>query len=112
MCDPVENNLLGGRLSSLNRILPRIAVKENVQFRHLGNPTAIEFAIKLDRELHRHSLPRGPIRRVPDVAAGDSEGMTARATKPYFATSFETGFRDAGRPDPRGSAPCRKTYPF
>jgi hypothetical protein len=46
------------------------------------------------------------------VAAGDSEGMTARATKPYFATSFETGFRDAGRPDPRGSAPCRKTYPF
>ena len=111
MCDPVENNLLGGRPSSLDRVLPRIAVKENVQFRHLGNPTAIEFAIELDRELHSHSLPRQPIRRVPDVVAGGSAGtaagISARATKPYFATSFETDSCDAGRPDsraPRGVA--------
>ena len=41
----------------LNRVLLRVAVQEHVQFRHFGNPTAIEFAIKLDCELHSHSLP-------------------------------------------------------
>jgi len=57
MSDPIENNLLCGRLSSLNRILPRVPVQEDVQFRHFGNPTAIDLVVELDRELHSHSLP-------------------------------------------------------
>ena len=57
MGDPVENNLPRGRLSSLNRILLRVPVQEDVQFRYFGNPTAIDFAVELDRELHSHSLP-------------------------------------------------------
>jgi len=55
--DPVENNLPRGRLSSLNRILLRVPVEEDVQFRYFGNPTAIDFAVELDRELHSQSLP-------------------------------------------------------
>ena len=57
MSDPVENNLPRRRLGSLNRVLLRVAVQEDVQFRHFGNPTAIDFAVKLDGELHSHSLP-------------------------------------------------------
>src|SRR5260370_1362464 len=54
--DAVENNLPRGGLSSLNRVLPRVPVQEDVQFRYLGNPTPVDFAIELDRELHSHSL--------------------------------------------------------
>ena len=57
MGDPVENNFPRCRLGPLNRVLLRIPVQENVQFRHFGNPTAVDFAVKLDRELHGHSLP-------------------------------------------------------
>jgi hypothetical protein len=57
MSDPVKNNLARCRLGSLNRVLLRVAVQEDVQFRHFGNPTAIDFAVKLDHELHSHSLP-------------------------------------------------------
>ena len=57
MSDPVENNLPRGRLGPLNRVLLRVAVKKDVQFRHFGNPTAIDFAVELDRESHKHSLP-------------------------------------------------------
>jgi hypothetical protein len=61
--DPVENNLPRGGLSSLNCVLLRVPVQEDVQFGHLGNPTAIDFAVELDRELHSHSL--SPIAREP-----------------------------------------------
>ena len=57
MGDPIENNLLCRRLSSLNRILPRVPIQEDVQFRHFGNPTTIDFTFELDRELHSQSLP-------------------------------------------------------
>lgn len=57
MGDPIENNLLRGQLSSLNGILPRVPVQEDVQFRRFGNPTAVDFAVGLDRELHSHSVP-------------------------------------------------------
>ena len=40
MRDPVEDNLSRSGLGSLNRILLRIRVQEDVQFRDLGNPTA------------------------------------------------------------------------
>ena len=60
MGDPVQDNLPCGRLRPLNCILLRVAVQENVQFRHLGDPTAIEFAIQLNCELHSHSLARTP----------------------------------------------------
>jgi hypothetical protein len=57
MGDPVENNFPRCRLGPLNRVLLRIPIQEDVQFRHFGNPTTIDFAVKLDRELHSHTLP-------------------------------------------------------
>ena len=57
MGDPVENNLPRGRLSSLNRVLLRVPVQEDVQFRYFGYPTAIDFPVEVNRELHGHSLP-------------------------------------------------------
>ena len=60
MSDPVEDNLPRCRLGSLDRVLLRLAVQKDVQFRHFGNPTPIDFAVKLDRELHSHSLPPPP----------------------------------------------------
>ena len=57
MGDPVENDFPRCRLGPLNRVLLRVAVQEDVQLRHFGNSTAIGFAVKLDRELHDHSLP-------------------------------------------------------
>ena len=57
MGDPVENNFSRCRLCPMNRVLLRVAVQEYVQLRHLGNPTAIDFPVKLDRELHSHSVP-------------------------------------------------------
>jgi hypothetical protein len=56
MRDTIQYDLPRRRLRPLNCILSRVAVQENVQFRHFGDPTAIEFAIKLNRELHSHSL--------------------------------------------------------
>ncbi len=57
MGDPIEDNLLRSRLSSLSRILPRVPIQRNVQFRHFGNPTTIDFTLKLDREVHSQSVP-------------------------------------------------------
>ena len=56
MSDTVENDLPSSRLSSLNRVLFRFPVEEDVQFRYFGNPTAVDFAVQLDHELHSHSL--------------------------------------------------------
>ena len=57
MGDPVENNFPRCRLSPLNRVLLRVPIQEDVQFRHFGNPTTVDFAVQLNRELHKHSLP-------------------------------------------------------
>ena len=57
MSDPVQNDLASSGLRSLNRVLLRVPVQQHVQFRHFGNPTAIDLAVKLDRELHSHTLP-------------------------------------------------------
>jgi len=54
--DPVEDNFPRSRLSPLNRVLLRGPVQEDIQFRHFGNPTAVDFTVQLDRELHIHSL--------------------------------------------------------
>ena len=70
MGDPVENNFPRCRLGPLNRVLLRVPVQEDVQFRHFGNPTAIDFAVKLDRELHSHSLP--PLMRNGGRASGEA----------------------------------------
>ena len=56
MSDPVEHNLPRRRLGSLNRVLLRVTVQEDVQFRHFGNPTPIDFAVKRDHELHSQQL--------------------------------------------------------
>ena len=72
MGDPVENNLPRSRLRSLNRVLPRLTVQEDVQFRYFGNPTAIDFAVELDRELHSHSLaPTARVRRFGRASEGN-----------------------------------------
>ena len=57
MGDPVDNNLTRGLLGSLNCVLLRIAVQEEVQLRNLGNPAAIDFPVELNREPHSYSLP-------------------------------------------------------
>jgi hypothetical protein len=56
MSDAVENNLLRGRLSSLNRILLRVPVYEDILFGYFGDPTAVNLAVELDGELHNHSV--------------------------------------------------------
>lgn len=68
MGDPVENDLPRGRLSSLNRVLPGVPVQEDIQFRHFGNPAAIDFAVELDCELHSYSLALRARREGSDVA--------------------------------------------
>jgi hypothetical protein len=68
--DPVQNDRPSSRLRSLNRVLLRVPVQQHVQFRHLGNPTAIDLAVKLDRELHRHSLPPLIEERWPSIWRG------------------------------------------
>ena len=60
MSDPIEDNLPGGTLRPLNCILLRLAVQEDVQLWRLSDPTAIEFVIQLNRELHSPSLARTP----------------------------------------------------
>jgi hypothetical protein len=57
MGDTVENNFLRRGLGPLNRVLSGVAVQQDVHFRHFGNPTAIDLAVKLDRELHSRRLP-------------------------------------------------------
>jgi uncharacterized protein (DUF433 family) len=54
--DAIENDLPRGQLDPFNRVLFRIPVQEDVQFRHFGNPTAIDFTVEFDRELHSHRL--------------------------------------------------------
>ena len=56
MGNPVENNLPRGRLGTLNRVLLRFPVQEDVQFRNFGNPTTVDLMIQLDRKLHSPSV--------------------------------------------------------
>jgi hypothetical protein len=55
--DPVENNLLGRPLSFLNCVELRIPIQEDVQFRDLGDITAVDFPVDLNCELHSQILP-------------------------------------------------------
>jgi hypothetical protein len=57
--DAIENDLLRGRLSSLDRVLPGISVQKNVQLRDFRDPTTVDLAVKLNRELHSVSLTLG-----------------------------------------------------
>ncbi len=63
MSNTVENNLMRSQLSPLNRILLRVSVQEDVQFRHFRDPATIGLAVELNGELHNHNLP--PIERTP-----------------------------------------------
>jgi hypothetical protein len=55
--DAVGNNPPSDRPGSLSGVQLRIPVRENVQLRYLGSPTAIDFTVELDHELHSHRLP-------------------------------------------------------
>lgn len=55
MRDPVESNLTRGRLGFLDSVQLRITVQEDIQSPNLGDPTAIDFPIQLNRELHSQS---------------------------------------------------------
>ena len=57
MGDQVENNLARRRLRSLNGNQLRIPIQQDIQFRHLGNPPAIDFLVEINCELHTRSLP-------------------------------------------------------
>ena len=111
MGDPVENYLPRCRLGSLNRVLLGDPVQEDVQFRYFGNPTAVDFAVQLDHELHSHSLSptlqnsalgaafenlrRGKVWRLRSWtrwglgARADGERSTDRA----FRSQVDTGFQ-------------------
>jgi hypothetical protein len=54
--DPVQEDLSRGRLGSLNGVPLRVSVQEYVQFRHLGNPTAVDLPVELYREPHGPQL--------------------------------------------------------
>lgn len=104
MGDSVENNLPRGRLGSLNGVLLRIAVQEDVQFRDLGNPTAIDFPVELNRELHSHSLPplakSGASRptgtsRPGVISVGDSRDEVERLIQEAIELHLE-GMREEG----------------
>lgn len=56
MGNPVEENLPRGRLGALNRVLLRLPIEQDVQFRNLGNPATISFPVELNRKLHVYSL--------------------------------------------------------
>ena len=86
MRDPVENNLPRGRLSSLNGVLLRIAVKEDIQFRNLGNPTAIDFPIQ-------SSVGR----KLPRCSDG-TDSLPARSTAGRPTTGLRDNFRVARDP--------------
>ena len=57
MGDPVKNDFPRRRLRPLNGVLLRIPIQQHIQFRHFGNPTAIDFSIQLNGELHSHRIP-------------------------------------------------------
>jgi hypothetical protein len=50
--DSIQNNLESGRLNPLNRVLLGVLIKEDIQFRYFGNPTAIDFPVEFDGKLH------------------------------------------------------------
>ena len=52
MGNPVQHDFTRGNLGSVNRILLRFPIKQNVQFRNLRNPSAINLPIQGNRELH------------------------------------------------------------
>jgi len=54
--DSIQNNLPRGRLSPLDRILLRIPIKQHIQVRNFGDPTAIGLPIEFDLELHSDRL--------------------------------------------------------
>ena len=91
MGDPVENNFPGCRLGTLNRVLLRVTVQEDVQFRHFGNPAAIDFAVKLDHELHSHSLP--PLMRSGGRASGGASMVVDQKTT-WGAGGFNAGHEE------------------
>lgn len=50
--DPIKNNLTRRFLSAPNCLRFRIAIQEYTQLGYLGYPPPVDFAIKLDGELH------------------------------------------------------------
>ncbi len=88
MGDPVQDNLSRGRLHPLNCVLLRVAVQENVQFGHLGDPPAIDFAIKVNGKRHGQSL----------TLTADHRVRTSGAGVPHTALGEVGGLRTGGRP--------------
>ena len=56
MSDPIKYDFTRCRLSLLNSVLPRVPVEDDVQFRNLGDPAAINLSIKFNGELHQSQL--------------------------------------------------------
>ena len=81
--DPVADNLPRCRLSSLNRVLFGDPLQDDVQFRYFGNPTAVDFAVRLDGELHSHSLPSMLWNRWFGVAFENLRRSRVRRLRPW-----------------------------
>ena len=56
MSDPIKYDFTRCRLSLLNSVLPRVPVEDDVQFRNLGDPAAINLSIKFNGELHHSQV--------------------------------------------------------
>ena len=78
------------RLGALNRVLLRVPVKQDVQFRNLGNPAPIGFPVELNCEPHSYSLPPAVKSR-----ANRPESLTQ-----LWTTSFTAGVRRGGDEPP------------
>jgi len=91
MGNPIENNLPRSRLGSLDSVLFRVPIEEDVQFRNLGDPAAIHLPVELNRKLHSHILT--PIMR-PRILLAVPPRMHRRAA--------------TRAPDPRIRAAIRK----
>jgi hypothetical protein len=51
--EPISKDAKGQGLSSCDRLVTRIAVRQDAwQIRHLGDPSAIFFALDIDGEIH------------------------------------------------------------
>ena len=56
MRNPMLQNLVYSILSSLDGIVPRLAIDEYIQLRDFRDPAPIHFTVELKRELHDPSV--------------------------------------------------------
>jgi len=101
--DSVEDNFPRCRLGPLNRVLLRAAVQEHVEFRHFGNPTAIDFRGQSPIVSFIAISLLSPMRSGgPDIWRGalmvvDQMGLAARRPGSFSGNRVYLGYRTSRR---------------